>query len=84
VTTTTTLLALLPFTPGIIFFLPSVLITDEVLQALYRSYGDTIEVVVDDTKQMAKLAMVVGKLSVRQSYRLVKRQVSQRGWWWWW
>lgn len=74
--TSATVLACLPFTPMATFFLPQILITDEILQRLYQSYGENLEEVVDDGRQMAKLAYVMARLSVRQTYRVVKRQVS--------
>jgi hypothetical protein len=72
-----TVMVLLPFS-GLVIFLPGVLVTDHFLQKLYSAYGSSVEVVVDDGLQMARLGFVMAKLTVRQTYRVVRRQVRHR------
>jgi hypothetical protein len=70
-----TVMVLLPFS-GLVIFLPGMLVTDHFLQKLYSAYGGSVEVVVDDGLQMARLGYVMAKLGVRQTYRVVRRQVG--------
>lgn len=70
-------LILLPFS-GLVIFLPGVLVTDHFLQKVYAAYGPSAEVVVDDGMQMAKLGFIMVRLSARQGYRVVRRQVGSK------
>jgi len=56
---------------------PGCRVEGEILMDGRPIYGEDVDVVVEDGRQMAKLAYVVGRLSLRQSYRMVKKQVGK-------
>ncbi len=68
----------LPFSPAILFCMPGVLVTDHfVLQKLYARFGAQLEEAVDDVLQVGRLGFVISRLSLRQSYRVARRQLRK-------
>ena len=75
--TGSTVALLLPFTGLILFCLPGTLLADHCLQKVYDRYSDEVEVAVENGKQMGKLGFVIVRLSARQGYRVVRRQLKK-------
>jgi len=71
--------ALLPVSGIIVFCLPGVLITDAVLQAMYKKVGHGVEVWIHDGKEICRLSWMVSRLSLRQTYRLANKQLRKTG-----
>jgi len=71
--------ALLPVSGIVIFCLPGVLMTDAVLQSFYKRVGPGVEVWVHDGKEICRLSWMVSRLSLRQTYRFVRKQLRRAG-----
>lgn len=71
--------ALLPVSGIVVFCLPGVLMTDAVLQSIYKRVGPGVEVLVHDGKEICRLSWMVSRLSLRQTYRFVKKQLRRAG-----
>lgn len=67
----------LPFSGAIVLCLPGVLATDLVLQRLYARHGYYLEVLVDDVRQVGRLGYVATRLTARQVYRTMVRQLRK-------
>ena len=67
----------LPFSGLIIFFTPGILLGDVVLQELYKQYGSQLEIIVADSSQFLKLGYISCKLTTKQSFRMVKKQLKK-------
>ena len=71
--------AFLPVSGIVVFCLPGVLMTDAVLQSIYKRVGPGVEVWVHDGKEICRLSWMVSRLSLRQTYRFVRKQLRRAG-----
>jgi len=71
--------ALLPVSGVVVLCLPGVLMTDAVLQAIYKKVGPGVEVWVHDGKEICRLSWMVSRLSLRQTYRFIRKQLRKAG-----
>jgi len=53
--------------------------TDAVLQNIYKRVGPGVEVWVHDGKEICRLSWMVSCLSLRQTYRFVRKQLRRAG-----
>lgn len=71
--------ALLPVSGVVVFCLPGVLMTDAILQSMYRKVGPGVEVWVHDGKEICRLSWMVSRLSLRQTWRFARKQLRKAG-----
>ena len=67
----------MPVSGLVLFCLPGVVLTDAVLQGLYKPVATTVEQSVHNGKEMARLLWVMNRLMVRSSYRLARAQLRK-------
>ena len=72
-------LFLLPLSPLLLGFGVPILIFDYILQSFYETFGDVIEDTYESGKRIIKLNYLLLKISLRQTYRMVNKQIVKSG-----